>query len=419
MIDIRAVSGGYPNQNVLHNISFTVDKGELFGILGPNGSGKTTLLNMLSGLLLPTQGEVHVNQKPLQTYSQKQLAKIIAVLPQATTDYFAYTVKETVMLGRYAHQEGWFKFTSNEDEVIVQEAMAVTGIDRFQDKWLQQLSGGERQRVFLAQALAQQPQILLLDEPTNHLDLSYQKDLLDELKKWTIDRGISVISIFHDVNIASLYCDRLLLLNQGSIQVIGKPHEVLQEKYMTSVYGTTLVQQSHPASPEPQMLLLPGLLTINQKPIVAEQFLASDDTTIKYISPVPLKTMATGLTHGNGIGWYHIIVSSVIQEQYDYETIYFKLAEPIRLFRKTLIEESGIRVLVVQADQLVYFIFEGKLTEEAFVELVAMVAAERAMMGKPVATIVIAATQTGLQANLHKIKQLILTEMENFEADST
>ncbi len=229
MLEVKGLTGGYVGVDVLNSISFQVGEGELFGILGPNGSGKTTLLQMISGILTPKEGTIYLQNQPLADISIKERAKKMAVLPQLSADFFAYTVKETVELGRYAHQHGLFQSWSAEDEATVVEAMELTGVLRFKNQLLHELSGGERQRVFLAQALAQQPKLLLLDEPTNHLDLSYQKELLDRLKDWTRKRGLTVISIFHDVNLAALYCDRLLLLNRGEIDVIGEPSVVLQE----------------------------------------------------------------------------------------------------------------------------------------------------------------------------------------------
>ena len=190
ILNVQNLSGGYGNEPVINDVSFQVHKGELFGIIGPNGSGKTTLLKMMSGVQSFTKGSIYVKGEPLKQYSSKQLAKVIAVLSQHSSESFSYSVKETVSLGRYAHQKGFFKEWSKEDEAIVQEVMDWTGVSIFQNQPIQLLSGGERQRVFLAQALAQEPEILLLDEPTNHLDLSYQKELLDLLKKWTREKVI-------------------------------------------------------------------------------------------------------------------------------------------------------------------------------------------------------------------------------------
>ena len=135
----------------------------------------------------------------------------MAVLPQLHSHAFSHSVRDTIALGRYPHQSGLFSSWSNEDEAAVVEAMKLTGMERYEHQMLDLLSGGEQQRVFVAQALAQQAPILLLDEPTNHLDIAHQKQLLDTIKTQAIEKGITIISIFHDINLASLYCDRLLI----------------------------------------------------------------------------------------------------------------------------------------------------------------------------------------------------------------
>ncbi|MBS4223468.1 ATP-binding cassette domain-containing protein [Lederbergia citrea] len=318
MLHVKNLSGGYNGYSVLNNVSFSVERGELFGILGPNGSGKTTLLKMISGLLLPEQGEVLVKSRPLQSYHSKELAKIIAVLPQVSSEVFAYTVKEAVALGRYAHQSGWLQSRYADDEEIVKEAMKLTGVTKYQNKLLNELSGGERQRVFLAQALAQEPEILLLDEPTNHLDISYQKELLDQLKKWTKKRGLTVISIFHDVNLAALYCDRLLLLNEGQINIVDQPNEVLQERRIQQVYKTDIAKQPHPIVPKPQMILLPDKSETVEELSIDERYLKTSDEMIEIRSPIPLKTMSSAVI-GAGIGWYHTFVNCHASQDHQQE----------------------------------------------------------------------------------------------------
>lgn len=258
MLDLENVSGGYDGKPVIKNIGFSVSKGEFFGILGPNGSGKTTLLKLISGLIPCTSGSIQVDNQNLVNFSQKELAQKMAVLSQLTTHAFPYTVKETVSLGRYAHHRGLFQTRSPEDEKVLQMVMEQTNIIGFQHKSLQELSGGEQQRVFLAQALAQQPDILLLDEPTNHLDLAYQKDLLDLLKKGAKQQGLTVVSIFHDLNLASLYCDRLLLMHDGQTKALHMPDGVLTESMVNEVYQTEVKKHPHPAIAKPQMHLIPA-----------------------------------------------------------------------------------------------------------------------------------------------------------------
>src|SRR5699024_2594789 len=195
---------------VIKDISFSVEKGEFFGILGPNGSGKTTLLKMISGLLEIKQGNVKISDVNIADLSKKQLAKKIAVLPQLSQQGFASTGKETVALGRHGDRRGIFRSWTKKDEEIVREVMEQAHISDFQNDSVMEHSGGEQQRIFLAQALIRQPEILLLDDPTNHLDLAYQKELLDLLRKRAKEDGLTVIAILHDLNLASLYGYRLL-----------------------------------------------------------------------------------------------------------------------------------------------------------------------------------------------------------------
>lgn len=317
MLSVQQLTGGYTGESVIKDISFEVEKGELFGILGPNGSGKTTFLKMLSGVLPFKSGNIILKGKSLKDYSAKELARIIAVLPQHSIQSFSYTVKETVSLGRYAHQKGWFQTWSQEDERIVMKVMEQTGVMHFANHYIHELSGGERQRVFLAQALAQEPKILLLDEPTNHLDLSFQKDLLDLLKSWTKDRGLTVISIFHDLNLAGLYCDRLLLLENGKININHTPNEVLREERIREVYKTKIEKQPHPKVPAPQLVLLPEDLAEEKVYTrIDESFLEISDEQIVLRSPVPLRTMSSGVV-GSGTGWHQMFVNRHVDKNYD------------------------------------------------------------------------------------------------------
>jgi iron complex transport system ATP-binding protein len=316
MLSIQHVFGGYTNKSVLKDISFDVEQGELFGILGPNGSGKTSLLKMVSGILPIQKGEIFVRGKRLQEYSPKQLAQMVAVLSQHSLQSFSYTVKETVSLGRYAHQKGWFQTWSKEDEDVVQRVMNQTGVASLQRKNIQELSGGERQRVFLAQALAQEPEILLLDEPTNHLDLSYQKELLDLLKKWTLEKGLTVISIFHDLNLAGLYCDRLLLLEKGTININHIPNEVLREEKIRDVFHTNIQMQPHPKVAAPQMVLLPEVKNGAKNTEINAAMLHVSNEYIELKFPSSLRTMSSGGV-GSGTGWHHTFVNRHVGKDYN------------------------------------------------------------------------------------------------------
>jgi iron complex transport system ATP-binding protein len=404
MITVKNLTGGYAGGEVLKGINFEVGKGELFGILGPNGSGKTTLLKMISGALGFRKGSIDLDGRPLFQYSPKQLARLMAVLPQHGDQAFPYSVKETVTLGRYAHQKGWFNSWRDEDEKIVQKVMEQTGITHLQEKSIVELSGGEKQRVYLAQALAQQPRILLLDEPTNHLDLSFQKELLDLLKKWAAEEELTVVSIFHDLNLASLYCDRLLLMENGEVLVVDTPVEVLKEERIKSVYKTEIKNHPHPEIAKPQLLLIPdvddghvGELKIDAR------FLDIGHDRIVLQSPVTLRTMSSGIT-GAGIGWHNSFVHRVVPMEYDCsdhkaemaeylqangflpsETVGMMTAVSAETASYRLFDADGLSIFIIvsagntQRDRPrninTWLFINGRISEEAFIQS-AMTAAE-------------------------------------------
>lgn len=334
---------------ILKDISLQVHKGELFGILGPNGSGKTTLLKMISGILPFEKGTILIKDQRLESYSRKELAQMIAVLSQHSTQAFSYTVKETVSLGRYAHQKGWFQSWSNEDERIVQEVMTKTGVAAFQNKDIQDLSGGERQRVFLAQALAQEPEILLLDEPTNHLDLSYQKELLDLLKRWTRERELTVVSIFHDLNLASLYCDRLLLLENGRIHTNDIPNEVVKVDKIKEVYHADIEKQPHPKIPVPQMVLIPNWDRDTKETLINPEYIQITNEYISLHSPVPLRTMSSGVV-GSGLGWHQTFVNRHVDKNYDCSDHRSEMLQYLRANGFEPTETIGMMTAVVMED---------------------------------------------------------------------
>ena len=358
MITVKSLTGGYAGGEVLKNISFQVGKGELFGILGPNGSGKTTLLKMISGALEFREGTIELDGRPLTQYSPRQLARMMAVLPQHADQAFPYSVKETVSLGRYAHQKGWFTSWRVEDEEIVQKVMEQTGITHLQEKSIVELSGGEKQRVYLAQALAQQPRILLLDEPTNHLDLSFQKELLDLLKKWASDEELTVVSIFHDLNLASLYCDRLLLMENGEVLIVDTPAEVLKEERIKSVYKTQIKNHPHPEIARPQLLLVPET-DVGQKDDlnIDARYLDVGQDRIVLQSPVKLRTMSSGIT-GAGIGWHSSFVHRIVPMEYDCSDHKAEMAEYLQENGFLPSETVGM-MTAVPADTASYRFFQA------------------------------------------------------------
>ncbi|MCP8618109.1 heme ABC transporter ATP-binding protein [Salirhabdus salicampi] len=239
---------------VLHDVTFQVDHGACFGIIGPNGSGKSTLLKILSGYLEPTRGTVYLEGKNIRHISQKKLARKMAVLSQEALYPYPMAVVDAVSMGRYPHLK-WYEREKEDDIAKVSEVMKATNVEHFQHKTLDTLSGGERQRVAIAKAMAQNPDILLLDEPTTYLDIHHQLALLEMIQQWKSEEGITVIIVLHDLNLASQFCDKLLLLNNGQIEVIGKSEEVITEKNILKVYETKPEVIPHPIHRVPQVLL--------------------------------------------------------------------------------------------------------------------------------------------------------------------
>lgn len=315
MLRVENVSGGYDRKIIVKNVSFEVGKGEMLGILGPNGSGKSTLLKVISGILHMETGNVLIEGKSLKSYSSKELAKKMAVLPQLHSHAFSHSVRDTISLGRYPHQSGLFSSWSDEDEAAVVDAMKLTAMERYEHQMLDLLSGGEQQRVFVAQALAQQAPILLLDEPTNHLDIAHQKQLLDTIKTQAIEKGITIISIFHDINLASLYCDRLLLMDQGEVKVIGVPHEVVKKDEIETVYKARISTNPHPERPKPQITILPDVNEKrNEELITADNFRVTDNLVV-FQAQTQLKTWSSAVINA-GSGWYKNFVNRRVDASY-------------------------------------------------------------------------------------------------------
>lgn len=321
MLKVQALSGGYTSAFQLKDIHFHVKKGEFFGIIGPNGSGKTTLVKMISGILQAEKGTINLQNRPIRDYRPKQLAQKLAVLPQLTEQSFRYTVQDIIALGRYAYQTGLFTTLTKEDQQIIDEVMALTHTKSYAHLTIDQLSGGERQRVFLAQALAQEPDMLILDEPTNHLDLTYQKELLDLLNKWTRERGLTVVSIFHDLNLAALYCDRLLLLHDGHVHRCGAPHEVIHVQSILDVYETEVETSAHPTIPTSQVMLTPEVHTPRSNGLLQEKYIKVKEDTLSFTSPVPLKTISTNAMNMQNNWYAHLMCRSINVSPFTPETI--------------------------------------------------------------------------------------------------
>ena len=262
-LQISEVYFSYLDGLVLHDISLSIRAGEMVGLLGPNGAGKTTLIKLVSGVLKHKQGDIRLDGSSLGQLSRKSIARSVAVVPQQFHIPFAFTVHEVVMLGRIPFLKA-FAEESEADRQLVTGALELVGIGELQERRFDELSGGERQKVILAMALAQQPKLLLLDEPTVHLDISHQVETLELVRSLNVEQGLTVIAAMHDLNLASLYFDRLILLKEGRVAAEGTPAQVLTEDRIREVFSASVRVESHPATGVPHIVVMPKGTTKQQ-----------------------------------------------------------------------------------------------------------------------------------------------------------
>lgn len=247
MLDVKDIRFNYGNLNILNDITFNTERGECVGIIGPNGSGKSTLLKTISKILSPASGSVILCGKDISGLSNKDLAKDMAVVPQDTGVDFEFSCHEIVMMGRNPHLKR-FEFEGKRDYDIVKNAMELTGTWKFKDRPISQLSGGERQRVIIARALAQEPSVLLLDEPVSHLDINHQIEVLDLVQKLKEEKGLVIVIVIHDLNLAARYCDRLILLHDKGIMKTGTPEEVITRDNIKQAFNANVLVRRHPVT---------------------------------------------------------------------------------------------------------------------------------------------------------------------------
>lgn len=244
----------------LDAVSFTVNSGEVLGIVGPNGSGKSSLLKLLAGLLKPNCGSIQMAGQSIGDLEPQALARMVAVVPQEFVQVFPFTVAETVLMGRYPHQRtGWWSLgvadESGADLLVAHRAMVDTDVAALADRSVPDLSGGERQRVLIARALAQEPSILLLDEPMAFLDINHQIDVCGLIRRLNKERALTVVLVSHDLNVASQLCDRLVMLKEGRVCQTGTPAETIREDVLRAVYGCDVVVDAHPHTGLPRVTI--------------------------------------------------------------------------------------------------------------------------------------------------------------------
>lgn len=253
----ESVTCGYGARTILREVSLSVTGGEVVGVIGPNGSGKTTIVRVLSGVLAPVQGRVTLDGAPLPVGDRRRLARHVGVMPQDPALSFPFTALEVVLMGRAPHLPP-LTLPRAADLAVARAAMQSLDVGDLETRRLDQLSGGERQRVLLARALAQEPRLLLLDEPTSHLDLRHQVGMYELLRQRARGTGVGVLSVLHDLNLAGMYCDRLVLLAAGRVVADGTPDDVLQASVLGDAFGTRVYVGKHERTGQPVVLPIPS-----------------------------------------------------------------------------------------------------------------------------------------------------------------
>ena len=233
VLDIRNLTVHLAERPVLHEVSFGVEKGSWLGVLGPNGSGKTTLLRTIGGML-PFEGSVLLDGRPISDWPGRDRARRLAFVRQSLGISFDFSVEDVVLLGRAPHK-GWLAPFDRSDRRLVRDALYQVDLEGFGHRSMFALSGGEQRRVLLAQALVQQADVLLLDEPTTHLDVHHQYEFLDHVRA-LVDGGATAVGVFHDLEIAARYTDRVIVLDRGQLRAHGRAGDVLTPDLIADVF---------------------------------------------------------------------------------------------------------------------------------------------------------------------------------------
>ena len=262
-VEAFSIGHDYGNGPVLENVSFSIEAGSFFVIIGPNGSGKTTLMKVLADLIRPGSGSVKVLGRPAGEFGKRELARVMSFVPQLIPVDFPFTVTEVVLMGRAPHL-GLLGIEGPPDMEAARRAMEFTGVEELAGRKVNQLSGGEQQRVFIARAVCQDPGIILLDEPTASLDLAHQVRVMDIMNQLR-HRGVTVVMVSHDVNLAALYGDRLLLLKDGRVVIEGTPGEVLTFDTLEEAYGCVLLVDESPLGGVPRVSVVPDRFIARHK----------------------------------------------------------------------------------------------------------------------------------------------------------
>uniref|UniRef100_A0A7C2Z8T7 ABC transporter ATP-binding protein n=1 Tax=Ignisphaera aggregans TaxID=334771 RepID=A0A7C2Z8T7_9CREN len=237
IIEVESVSLYYDSIEALNDVSLRLEPGKITCVLGPNGAGKTSLLKVIAAILWPSQGAVYIDGKDYRLYNAKELAKMVAYEEPFISRSLPMTVLDFILTARYPHQNGLRYLESDEDLKVVEDLAKELNIAHLLSRKLDSVSSGELQRVIIAHALAKKPRAILLDEPSAFLDIKYRFDIMEQVKKYTIKENLVTVVALHDLHLASMYCDTIILLNNGSVVACGKPSDVLTSSVIEETYG--------------------------------------------------------------------------------------------------------------------------------------------------------------------------------------
>ncbi len=247
MLEVKNVSVKYDGREILRDISFGIEAGEIAVLIGANGAGKTTILKAINGGVAASSGEVLLDGRSIGKMRRREIAKKIAVVAQENETKFPVSVEEFILAGRFAHSSA-FGWETEEDETAAEREMKACGLLNFRNRMMNELSGGERQRVVLARALAAETELLMLDEPTANLDLSHQALMFRLIREKCETRALGSLVITHDLNLAAAFADKIILLGGGKIIASGSPNEVLLAENLKDVYGIDVLIDENPSN---------------------------------------------------------------------------------------------------------------------------------------------------------------------------
>ena len=256
-LELQSVGVAYGHNLVVKDVTFQVLPGEMVGLIGPNGSGKSTIIKAISRVTSLQSGKILLDGKDVFKMPRGDLARSLGVVPQMSILPSAFTAFEIVLMGRNPHL-GLLQYESKKDMAITWQAMERTATQPLAERIVCELSGGEIQRVVVARVLAQEPKSILLDEPTANLDIRHQIEILDLIKSLCLEKNLMVVIALHDLNLASQYCDRLVLINNGTVHAQGTPEEVINSQNIKEVYGADGCVYAHPVNGLPAVILKAG-----------------------------------------------------------------------------------------------------------------------------------------------------------------